>query len=293
MRPGLGSFAFGWAVRHGSPPLDESRLIRIARRHRLQVVQLGDNLPVHEMDAARRSRLRDLVAASALELELGARGLTPSHLSAYIGLCRELRCRLLRFVIDRDRYEPSSMAIVSLLKDAVPELRASGVTLALENHDRFEAETLRDIVDAVGDWSVGVCLDTANSFGAGQGLSHVTRVLAPVTVNLHLKDVTIARAPHQMGFVIAGCPLGRGALPLSATIAAVGAAGRCRSAILEAWTPRAATLAKTVRREAAWARRSLAALPAVLDPSMRRPLIVDVADVRRGTGSRSRATGRA
>ena len=265
MRPGLSSFAFGWAVGHRTPPFDERRLISLARRHGLPVIQLGDNLPVHDMDPERRIRLRDAVASARLELELGARGLTRSHLSTYIELSRTLRCRLLRFVIDKGGYRPSASVVVSILKDAVQELRGAGITLALENHDRFPAGALRDIVEAVGSASVGVCLDTANSLGAGEGLTEVTRVLAPVTVNLHLKDVTVRRVPHQMGFVIEGCPLGRGALPLSATIAAVRAAGRCRSAVLEAWTPRAGTLAKTVRREAAWTRQSLAALPRLLD----------------------------
>lgn len=236
----------------------------MARRHGLPIVQIGDNLPVHDMDSRRLTRLRDALASAKVELELGARGLTRSHLSTYIDLSRTLNCRLLRFVIDTKSHRPAASTVVALLKDAVPELRAAGVTLALENHDRFPAIVLRDVVEAVGSASVGICLDTANSFGAGEGLAEVTRVLAPVTVNLHLKDVTIERVPHQMGFTIAGCPLGRGVLPLASTIEAVRAAGRCRSAILEGWTPRAATLAMTVRREASWARQSLAVLPGLV-----------------------------
>ena len=264
MHAGLSSFAFEWAVRHGSPPFGEARLIRIAKSHHLSVVQIGDNLPVHGMGADRRDRLRAALADAKLGLELGARGLTRPHLLTYLALSREFGCRLLRFVIDQGTYEPSPRAIVSLLTKAVPDLRAGDVTLALENHDRFSAAVLRQIIDAVDSPHVGACLDTANSLGAGEGLAEVTRLLAPVTVNLHLKDVIIKRVSHQMGFVIDGCPLGEGCLPLAETVRAVRAAGRCRTAILEAWTPEAETLADTISREAAWARRSLTAFRKLL-----------------------------
>ena len=265
MRPGLSSFAFGWAVRHGRPPLDELCLIGIAKRHALSVVQLGDNLPVHDMSPRRRARMRAALAAAKIDLELGARGLTRAHLVTYLALSEEFGCRLLRFVIDQGGYKPDFRTVVSLLKKAEPDLRAAGVTLGLENHDRFPAALLREIVDVVDSPHVGVCLDTANSLGAGEGLAEVTRVLAPVTVNLHLKDVVISRVRHQMGFVIEGCPLGEGCLPLAESVRAVRAAGRCRTTILEAWSPEDRTLAGTVRREAAWARRSLAAFRTMVE----------------------------
>ncbi len=231
--------------------------------YRQVVAQLHDGEVV---EPVRRGFGRQ-VARGGLTLELGARGLTALRLGGYIELARELDVRLLRFVIDQDAYRPSSAAVIALVRRAVPALERAGLTLALENHDRFPAAVLRSMVDEVASPRVGVCLDTANSLGAGEGLAEVTRLLAPVTVNVHVKDVAIERLPHQMGFSIEGRPLGRGCLPIAATIAAVRAAGRCHSVILEAWTPRGATLAATLRREAAWARRSLAALPNVIASS--------------------------
>ena len=55
MEIGISSFAFGWAVSHGLPPMDEIAVLEFARRHRLRVMQLGDNLPVHAMSAERRA----------------------------------------------------------------------------------------------------------------------------------------------------------------------------------------------------------------------------------------------
>ena len=40
----------------------------------------------------------------------------------------------------------------------------------------------------------------------------VTRALAPHTLNLHLKDFTVRRVSHMMGFVVEGTPAGQGML---------------------------------------------------------------------------------
>jgi len=212
------------------------------------------------MSLDRCAALRQAAQAAGLEIELGARGLTEHHLHTYLQLCRELGAPLLRFVADHDDYEPSAADLTALLRNATSELSSAGVTLGLENHDRWPAVVLRQIIDAVAHPAVGVCLDTANSLGAGEGLEHVAALLAPVTVNLHVKDVAITRVPSQMGFIVEGRPLGDGQLPLRRTIDLVRAMGRCQSIVLEAWTPPLPEMAETVRREAAWAEESVLTL---------------------------------
>jgi sugar phosphate isomerase/epimerase len=265
MRIGISSFAFGWAVGRGAPPMDEIRLLDFARHHHLSVVQLGDNLPAHAMSLERRAAFRKNAQAADVKLELGARGLTEPHLKTYLALCRELDAQFLRFVADEGSYEPSADDLIALLRNAAPELRSAEVTLGLENHDRFAAATLREIIEKVASPQVGICLDTANSFGAGEGLEQVAGVLAPVTVNLHVKDVAITRLPHQMGFIIEGRPLGRGQLPLRHVIDLVRARGRCESILMEAWVPSAADVTETIQRESAWAEESIVTLQRWLD----------------------------
>jgi hypothetical protein len=58
-----------------------------------------------------------------------------------------------------------------------------------------------------------------------------------------------------MGFVIEGCPLGEGMLPVADLIQKV--SRRCKSAILEQWTPPEDTLDKTIEKEALWAEQSI------------------------------------
>jgi sugar phosphate isomerase/epimerase len=266
---GVGSFAFGWAVAHGRPAFDEDALLAFARRHALRVVQLADNLPVHGWPRARLERFTGAAHAAGVSIELGARGLTDSHLARYLDLCRQCGARLLRFVADVEGYEPSAADLTALIRNAGPALAAAGVMLALENHDRFPAAVLRRIVEGAGADNAGICLDTANSLGAGEGLAAVTEVLAPLTVNVHVKDVRIARLPHSMGFVIEGRPLGQGQLAIAETLERVGRHGRCVSVILEAWTPPAATMEETIGRELAGAEASIERLQALVDVSPR------------------------
>lgn len=266
MIAGVGSFAFGWAVAHAQPPFDEHALLAFARGGGIARLQIADNLPVHTWTAERLDTFVSSARRDGVTIELGARGLTDAHLSRYLELCTRVRARLLRFVADAAPYEPSPDDLIALLRNAVPALSAARVTVALENHDRFAAATLRRIVDAAASVHVGVCLDTANSLGAGEGLRAVSEVLAPVTVNLHVKDVRISRLPDMMGFLVEGCTLGDGQLPIAEAIDLVRRYGRCESVILEAWTPPAATIGGTIERELASASASVERLKQLVAP---------------------------
>ena len=46
----------------------------------------------------------------------------------------------------------------------MPEFRAAGIQLAVENHDRFPASVLARLVERLGPDQAGICLDTVNSF---------------------------------------------------------------------------------------------------------------------------------
>jgi 3-oxoisoapionate decarboxylase len=265
MTVGVSSYAFGWAVQQPPPAFDEHALLAFAQRHGVRVVQVADNLAIDAWPAERVERFAAAAQAAGIAIELGARGLTDAHLTRWLDLCRQCRARLLRFVADAPGYEPSAGHLTSLIRNAQPALAAAGVTLALENHDRFPAARLRRILEGAGAANAGICLDTANSFGAGEGLAAVAEVLGPLTVNLHVKDVTIRRLPHQMGFTIEGCPLGEGQLPIADTIDHVRRVGRCATAVLEAWTSPGRTGPETMARELASAETSIARLKALLN----------------------------
>jgi sugar phosphate isomerase/epimerase len=139
----------------------------------------------------------------------------------------------------------------------MPEFANAGVVLAIENHDRFKVKTLVDILDRIDSPNVGICLDTVNSFGAGEGPEVVVAALGPYVVNLHVKDFTIRRHRHMLGFEVEGMPAGRGMLDVPWLLERLQAFGRDPNAILETWPPPEATIPETITKEDAWVRESI------------------------------------
>lgn len=271
MKLGISSYAFGWAVGTPAPPaaraFTEETLLDFAVAQRVPVIQFGDHVPLHLRSSDDLDAFAARACAAGIAIETGARGLTAEHLARYIEVSQRLDARLLRFVIDAKYYEPTEAAIVALIRDALPVLRAARVTLGLENHDRFSCATLRRIVDTVASEHVGICLDTANSLGAGEGIGEVLAQLAPVCVNLHVKDYAITRLPHLMGFTVTGRALGEGQLPLAGLLASVARHGRCTTAVVETWPPPESEISATLAKELRWAESSVATLRSALASS--------------------------
>lgn len=256
---GISSFTYGWSVGvNGSASLfNEQDLIFQAQKLGLRCLQVGDNLPLHRLTSEQQWELKRTVDDAKIRLEVGARGLTEDHLHQYIDLTAFYQSPLLRFVVDGTNYEPEIETIISIIKDAVPALKKSGVTLGIENHDRFHAKELSDMMEAIADVQVGICLDTVNSLGAGEGINCVTEILAPYTVNLHIKDFIIKRFPHNMGFTVAGMITGKGMLDINMVMEKLLVFNRCQSAVLEQWVPPADKLDETIELEQQWAEESI------------------------------------
>jgi sugar phosphate isomerase/epimerase len=261
MRLGLSSYTYTWAVGvPGQPParpLTAPDLVRRASAAGLDCVQIADNLPLEALGDGERRDLRTLATEMAVSIEVGARGLTPDSLHRHLDLAVFFRSPILRFVIDGPGHEPAIDEVVEVVGAALPRLRETGVRMAIENHDRLKAASFREIVLRTDPEWVGICLDSVNSMGAGEGIGEVVATLAPHTLNLHLKDFAVERVSHKMGFVVTGRPAGQGMLGIPWLLEEVRRHGRCQSAILELWTPPADTPEATIEREATWADESL------------------------------------
>jgi sugar phosphate isomerase/epimerase len=142
---------------------------------------------------------------------------------------------------------PDTDQILERLFPLVPEFEDVGVKIALENFDRFTAYDVVGMVRALGDDVAGVCLDTVNCFGAGEGPANVIETLAPYVLNLHIKDYQVRRQPHRLGFVIDGAPVGQGQLDVPALLAQL---QPDVSVTLEQWTPLGSDIETTCREEA-------------------------------------------
>lgn len=256
MRLGIGSYAFAWAIGvPGHPParpMTACDLLETAARFDVRLVQLCDNLPLTQLSPAELDRFAARANELNIQVELGTLGLDRDNLSAYLQLAQRFGCLFVRVVVDSKGDEPTPEEIVARLRPLVAEFADAGIKLAIENHDRFRSRTLAWIVEQLGPANVGICLDTVNSFGALEGPEVVVQTLAPYTLCLHVKDFTIRRVSHRMGFILEGCPAGQGQLDVLWLLKQLANCPYSFNVILETWVPPSDSLDETIARERAW-----------------------------------------
>lgn len=272
MRIGLSTYTYTWAVgvsgHDPEHPMRATDLVDRAHQLDVPVVQIADNLPLEDLSEDELERLADHARGLGVDLEVGTRGIAADRVARLLSIARVVGSPIVRVVVDRDGHEPDPDEVVARLAPHADAFRRAGVVLAIENHDRFTASKLAGVVMRLGvDWT-GICLDTVNSLGALEGPGVVVETLAPLAVNLHVKDFTIVRVNEQMGFNVRGCAVGDGRLNVPKLVAHV-ASGSGRvdemTAVIELWTQVQNTLEATIELEAAWAERSVRNLREVLE----------------------------
>ncbi len=261
MQLGISSFTYTWAV--GVPgyppehPLTAEGLLEKAARLDLALVQICDNLPLDRLLPIELDAFERRAAVLGVHIEVGTRGISPEHLIRYLRLAERFHSPFLRTITDTADHHPSEDEVVRTLQSVMPDFEQAGITLAIENHDRFKVKTLVRILERIGSRYAGICLDSANSFGALEGPEVVVEALGPWAVNLHVKDFIVQRAGHKMGFQIEGRPAGTGQMDVPWFLDALRARGRDVNVILEQWTPFEESLAATIQKEDAWAKQSV------------------------------------
>lgn len=253
---GISSFAFAWAIGvNGYPPInpiDSNELLEIAHQLGVSHLQLADNVPVHHLPNQAWNQLLQKADQYDIQLELGIRGLKVDLIERYLTLAKACHAHFLRVVIDDIAFEPDHEEIMEIINFLLPRFRANHIVLAIENHDRFRASDIKTIIEATDPEWVGVCLDTANSLGADEGIYEVAHILAPYTVNLHIKDYSINRLAHNMGFIVEGTPAGKGQTPIPWLLELINSYERCYSATLEVWSSPLESVEATIKRERKW-----------------------------------------
>ena len=264
----IGTHTFPWAFGAQDPlrRMTLEQLMDKAVEYGCFGIQIADNYPLHELSKSQLSKLTQYSQDKGLRLEVGCRGLIKDQVLEYLLIAQKIGARFVRVVIDLyETFQPSKDQVIDIIKELLPQFERAGIVLALENHDRFAAKELAEIIQRTSDQWVGICLDTANSIGAGEGINEVLSYLAKYTINLHIKDLVFNRLPHQMGFIIQGVVAGSGELDLPHIIAMVKQYGKLQSILVEVWSDPLAKEAATIEREARWAEESVCYLKGLLD----------------------------
>ncbi|MFC9354050.1 sugar phosphate isomerase/epimerase family protein [Arthrobacter sp. NPDC057013] len=111
--------------------------------------------------------------------------------------------------------------LVPLLAAAAERAAARNVTLALENHADLYGEEMLDLLQAVDNPYLGICLDTGNNLRMLEDVMPVIEALAPHAKAVHLKDIAAYRGdPRHFGFW-PSVPLGEGLIDVPRALRAL------------------------------------------------------------------------
>ncbi|MGD1097112.1 MAG: TIM barrel protein [Bryobacteraceae bacterium] len=268
MKLALSSYAYNWAV--GLPgyrperPMTVFDLLDQAVRLGVHVVQVVDNIPFELQSGEEQERFIQRAGQLGIELEFGMRGIEGQHLEQGIRLAGRMHSKVLRVVVDKGNYRPSEEKIVQTIQGLVPLLEEHGVSLAIENTERFKAKKFAELAGLIGSKQVGICLDTANNYGIGEGIEAVVAALGPLTLDLHLKDYSIHRMSHRLGYILEGSPAGQGQLDIFWILETLRHFGRDPNVVLELWTPPDDNLEDTINKEKKWVDQSIEYLRKVI-----------------------------
>ncbi|WP_373229339.1 sugar phosphate isomerase/epimerase family protein [Cohnella sp.] len=255
---GLSSYTLTWSVGvpgYAAPTKRLTALDLIELTHQLgyKLIQLADNIPLHNKSKEELRQLRETAERLGVIIEVGTRGSLPKHLLKYLAIAKYFKADLVRTLITIADIAEAEEQLQSVL----PSYEAAGVTLAVENHGLHTTKQLIQLFENLNSPFIGCCLDTVNSFGALESPDFVIDQLLPYMVNLHVKDFDIQRIDHQMGYMVLGTAAGSGRLDIPRLADKLRSQQKKAHAILELWTPFTETVDKTVELELKWMKQSL------------------------------------
>ena len=263
MKLGLGSYAFRWSIgiKDLQPvtPMTAMQVLDIAHSHGLKLVQYADNLPLDKLTAEEHHALKARADSYGMVLELGTQSFDAEELVRYIPIGERIGSRILRVALDAEDALIPVPELAAQIRELLPDGKRAGLRFAIENHFNYPSPRMVKLLDTVADEALGVCLDVANSICAGEWPMTTVKMLAPYTINLHLKDYQITPDPYGVGFRIHGTPLGDGRAEISEILQCLEHCPDDTSCILEHWLPQSTDMEATRRMEHEWLARTVAA----------------------------------
>ncbi|WP_068118794.1 sugar phosphate isomerase/epimerase family protein [Tropicimonas marinistellae] len=263
MRLGLGSYAYRWSIgikdqipARSMTPFD---VLEAAEALGLDLVQYADNMPLDSLSETELERLAAMAREKGITLEVGTQCFNATQVAQYLGICRVIESKILRVALDAADSEVPVPELAAQLRPLVDNAKSAGIRIAIENHFNYPSPRMVELLETVKDDALGVCLDVANSICAKEWPEETIRMLAPFTINLHLKDYVIEPDPYGVGFRVRGVPLGDGRADIPWILDQLAHCPKDMSVILEHWLPLGGSLEETIAQEQPWLERTVAA----------------------------------
>jgi sugar phosphate isomerase/epimerase len=215
------------------------------------VVQICVKPDLAAMPSDALESLRQYAVDRNKTLEIGTVGSDPDNLLKFLRIAEALDATLVRTIFTNASPDASEeRAQIAKIAEQYAEQQ---VYLAIENHEASSYLDLAALCQDIDNEYVGICLDTVNSLGRGEGVREVTEALMPFTKCLHVKDFTVLRHKSDMELTITGASAGEGKLDIPAQLELLNRYRPGTSVILEQWTPLQADLEATVQLQERWA----------------------------------------
>ncbi|MEM7130582.1 MAG: TIM barrel protein [Chloroflexota bacterium] len=261
---GIGSYTYGWSSGcYGSNTSQQADftyltaydLIDRAVQLDVPIVQIcvkPDLIGLHDEDLR---ILRNYADTNDKALEIGTIGSAPEHLDRFLHIAEVLGAKLVRTIFTSA--SPGLIDERNHILQIADGFAEKQITLAIENHEAASVLDLQALCQDMDNDYVGVCLDTVNSLGRGEGLREVTAALMPFTKCLHIKDFTVVRHTSDMEMTITGAPAGEGKLDIPTQLQMLHGVQPDASVVLEQWVPLYESLEKTVQIQDMWAENGI------------------------------------
>ncbi len=263
MRLGLGSYAYRWSIgikdQVPADPKTPFDLLDDAEGLGLDLIQYADNMPLDRLPPEELERLAATAKAKGITLEVGTQCFDAEEVARYIEVCKVIDSKILRVALDAADAKVPVPDLAAQLRPLVEDAKAAGIRIAIENHFNYPSPRMVELLEAVNDPALGVCLDVANSICAKEWPEETIAMLASYAINLHLKDYVIEPDPYGVGFRIRGVPLGEGRADIPWILDQLAHCPADMSVIVEHWLPLGATLEETIAQEQPWLERTVAA----------------------------------
>ncbi|RYH07703.1 sugar phosphate isomerase/epimerase [Tropicimonas sp. IMCC6043] len=263
MRLGLGSYAYRWNIgikdqvpAHPMTPFD---VLEAAEKMGLDLIQYADNMPLEALSPEDLERLAAMAREKGITLEVGTQCFNAEQVSRYIEICKVISSKILRVALDAADAQIPVPELAEQLRPLVEDAKEAGIRIAIENHFNYPSPRMVELLKAVDDPALGICLDVANSICAKEWPEETIAMLAPYTINLHLKDYVIEPDPYGVGFRIRGVPLGTGRADIPWILDQLAHCDKDMSVLVEHWLPLGNSLEEAMAQEQPWLDQTVAA----------------------------------
>ncbi|MEM0488160.1 MAG: sugar phosphate isomerase/epimerase family protein [Candidatus Bathyarchaeia archaeon] len=263
MRVGISTWTFGWSFGIPGYPQPETPmtlfdLLDKAKELNVSIVQMGENIPLERLDENTLNEVANKARKMDIEIEVLTFGTSPQIIQRFLEIAKVMNSKIVRTYTLNEEVAAGLQTIINNIKSVIKDYEREGVTLLLENHEEIPAKDLRFIVERIESENIGILLDTGNSYGIGEPLNYVTEVFLPYIGGVHVKEFTIKRMEHKLGFEMFGVPIGEGMINIDWLLKTLIAAEKKHiHLVIEQWTPFIKTLNATIRLEHEWAVRNV------------------------------------